>query len=347
MTRWFYLLAFVYFGLSLGLYVHPCRPRHFTKLKNYFHCARGRHHRSQSAVCGLLRLQCEIWNLHFCVFWSTGSPCGSGLACNSAWNVMQRTVLYSQTVLWAGNNTLSHTHKCARLLFQHDVQPPSIRLHSASTSSSLKMFSHFLSERLSKPPLPQPLFTSDTLTLPLFDLHHFIYLKDLSMTLQVWNLLVIVLKIHLSWHYAAYSCCLSSFPAPLSYIINSSASHYIGIKKKQVKACFCVASNSILTRRWWKHRQLFVPRALKRRKWLQMWGPYKATSVLGPASLPVNFSPSHWRTWWQVTGFDGINKRLCKRGGEKNILWSHKAQTHTHTHTTKHTVSSSQGTRHV
>lgn len=158
MTRWFYLLAFVSFGLSLGLYVHPCRPRHFTKLTNYFHYARGRHHRSQSAVCGLLRLQCEIWNLHFCVFWSTGSPCGSGLACNSAWNVTQRTVLYSQTVLWAGNNTL--THKCARLLFQHDVQPPSIRLHSASTSSSLKMFSHFLSEGLAKPPLPQPLFTS-------------------------------------------------------------------------------------------------------------------------------------------------------------------------------------------
>lgn len=57
-------------------------------------------------------------------------------------------------------HTRTHTHKCARLLFQHDVQPPSIRLHSASTSSSLKTFSHFLSEGLSKPPLPQPLFTS-------------------------------------------------------------------------------------------------------------------------------------------------------------------------------------------
>lgn len=59
------------------------------------------------------------------------------------------------------------------------------------------------------------------------------------MTLQVWNLRVIVLKIHLSWHYAAYSCCLSSFPAPLSYIINSSASHYIGIKKTSQSLFLC------------------------------------------------------------------------------------------------------------
>lgn len=137
MTRWFYLLAFVYFGLSLGLYVHPCRPRHFTKLKNYFHYARGRHHRSQSAVCGLLRLQCEIWNLHFCVFWSTGSPCGSGLACNSAWNVMQRTVLYSQTVLWAGNNTLTRTHTRTN-----------VPVCFSSTTSSLPPFGFILHLRL-------------------------------------------------------------------------------------------------------------------------------------------------------------------------------------------------------
>lgn len=91
------------------------------------------------------------------------------------------------------------------------------------------------------------------------------------MTLQVWNLLVTILKIHLSLHFAASSCCLLSFPPPLSYIINSAASHYIERKKQQIKACLCSASNSILTSRW-KHRQVFVPQALKRRKWLQMWG---------------------------------------------------------------------------
>lgn len=38
----------------------------------------------------------------------------------------------------------THARKCARLLFLHDVHPPSNRLPATSSSSSLKMLSHFL-----------------------------------------------------------------------------------------------------------------------------------------------------------------------------------------------------------
>lgn len=288
MTRWFYLLAFDYFRLSLGLYVHPRRPRHFTKLINYFHNARGRHHRSQSAVCGLLRLQCEIRNLHFCVFWSTGSPCGSGLACNSAWNVMQRTVLYSQTVLWAGNNT--HTRTNVPVCFSSTTSslPPfgfilHLRLH-LFRCFHISCQTVFLNRRCRCPfsHPPADIFDSASVWLASFFIFFtWVYLCERSQydsaglestCHRLENPLVLAL------------CCLLLlpfiFPCPL--ILYNQQQCIPLYRKKKTKTS---ESLSILTPRWWKHRQLFVPRALKRRKWLQMWGPYKATSVLGPASL--------------------------------------------------------------
>lgn len=201
---------------------HPCCPCHLTKHKLF-------------PITGGCR-HCCLWSVAQGVnstseyFQTPGAP-GGGASHGSAWNVMPRTVLYSQTVLWAGNNTHTHTNVpvCCSCMTS-SLPPIGFVLHLYLYL--LRCF-HIPWRCFFKPPLPQNHFMSACCLFwtasvwPVSFLHAFIYLKALSMTLQVWNLLVTILKIPLSWHFGASSCCLSSLSPRLSYIINSSTSHYI------------------------------------------------------------------------------------------------------------------------
>lgn len=252
---------------------------------------------------------------------------------------MQRTVLYSQTVLWAGNNTHTHTNVPVCCSSMTSSLPPigfmlHLRLHL------LRCF-HISWQCLFEPPLPQNHFMSACRHFSLCLCWTCIFFTGiyLSESSQYDSAGLEFTSHHLENPLVLALCCLLLltfiFPSPL---ILHNQQHCIPLyrKKKTTNQSLFVLCLELYSHFSLEAQTGLCPAGFKEAEMAADVGTLTKPRLSSALHrCPVNFSPWHPFTdahddKWQVL-MEWINGR-ARRPRKINVLWSHTVQTHTHTH---------------